>query len=553
MAKSSRGRSSRSECRVDGTSRAQTALVGVVLLVGLVAVGSVGLLLVGQGAIDESRDRAVDAQAGAAFVELGAEVDSVARSESGANAVDLSVPSSSGAIVRSDTSGQVTVTHRNRSGVRTVMIKDLGTITYEHDGTDYAYQAGGVWRGRGRAATMLSAPSFQYTADSDGSNPTLTLVLTDLTGTKRMTGGRAELRKQRTTTPLKRVSAVDGVVTVEIESPYYAGWGEYFESRYQELIVEYDHPARTVSVTVGRKQIDGGWGQAVHARTGAVTTGGGNSGYDGPVYAPDGVDCGTGSCTVVPEPDGAYADLDPVIAKKVSTARTDPTYATAVDVDDGTTLSGAPGGVTYFDDDGFALGSGETTTVDLAAGNVTLVVDGNLNLTKSEFTVENGDGTGETAFRVYATGNLSMKNARFCGDTDCTTSGFGAKKTAEDLQVYGTSTMTVGMRGGSTKLEGAIYAPRETEVPGPNEAFPGTNAYKCDDADGDTHHADVCIVNGDTAIYGAVVAGPTRLSQSTTLRYDGDLGTVSPVLMPTGVIPPPLTYLHVSVDEVELR
>lgn len=536
--------------------RGQAAVVGIVLLVGIVAIGSVGILLLGANANEQSQSQARNERVEGSFVELDSDINSVASSQSDNRVVDLDLPDDADVAIRRENAGTIVVNRTNLTTTSTVVVKKIGAIVYEHDGTHFAYQAGAVWRGQGKQTRMVSAPSVEYDVDGTGTNPTLTLPINDLEGPKNLNSGDLNVERIGTYAPLNDVATIDNqVVSVKITSDYYVGWANYFRERYDNVLVDVYHSNDTTVVKLGRPGIDGGLDHTVYAMDGGINASN-NAEVNGPVAAAGGTDCGDVSCTTS-TPQGAFEPLDPVIEQKVRRAETDPSYAQEVELDDGPTLT-STGDSIYYDDEGVTALEDESITVDLSAGNVTLIVNGSLILDQQvDIKVTNGDDGGEHAFRVYMTGDLGVEQSRFCvapcSGSDPTGGGAGTRD-AEDNQIYGTSNMTVAIRGGSNTLfEGAIYAPREEEEEDDNRAAEELNINadtKCDDGDGDPWHADFCMVSGSSSFYGAAIIGPTQVSQDAHLNYDSDLADTPPVLQESGVVPPPLTFLHVAVNRV---
>jgi hypothetical protein len=54
-------------------------------------------------------------------------------------------------------------------------------------------------------------------------------------------------------------------------------------------------------------------------------------------------------------------------------------------------------------------------------------------------------------------------------------------------------------------------------------------------------------------VTGAIVTGPTLVGQSTAVEYDQGLVNIQPSLqLDHGLYPPPITYLHLSVYEIQV-
>jgi len=532
--------------------RGQTAVIAIVLLIGLVAVGSIGILLLGASATEETEQNAETERVEQGFLQLQQNLDSVAQDQERSRTTDLDLPDDSQGAIRQENAGQIVIRRSNLSNTDTIVVREIGAIVYEEDGVEYAYQGGAVWRGSGNDTQMVTAPNIVYETTREGTDPTLTVPITDLNGESRLGTGEVRMTEMFTRAPLNDVGTIDNqVVEVEITSEYYVGWGHFFEERYPNSVVTYDHPNDTVLFELGSTDINGNWNQSVYAMGGSITYGGGNNGIWGPVAADGSASCGTdGSCSES-YPTGQFAPLDPVIERKVEEAETNGSYAQNVQLDAEPDLTSSGQNV-YYEPDGADLDSNEDIEVDLSSGNVTLIVNGSLILNQDvDFIVQNGDGSGPHAFRVYMTGDLGIEQSRFCV-APCAN---GTDLDAEDNQIYGTSSTMTAIRGGAnTYFEGAIYAPRQEEEQDDNragEALNGINAdAKCDDNDGDAWHADFCMVSGSGSFNGGAITGPARLAQAAEIHYDPGLLDAAPSIQQIGVVPPPLTFLHVSVNKV---
>ncbi|WP_438266704.1 DUF7289 family protein [Haloarchaeobius amylolyticus] len=510
-----------------GGDRSQTAVVAMVLLIGLVTIGVVSILVVGGLTLEEQQQESETKRIEYTFLELDRTIDSVALSDDGSDQVDFALGSRDGTVHRENT-GRITVTANGSE----LANQSFGSIEYRKGETVYAYQAGGVWRGTGNETVMVAAPQFHY---RDG---TLNLPIPVVSGEERLSNGVVKVRKNGTRSPVNRVGYVEGqLVTVEIQSEYYAGWAEYLRERTNDVAVSVDEANETVIVKLGRPLIDGNFAQGVYATGGAegdvkVDANGNAGGITGPVKAEGDIDKKKNNSINGSEEPNVNADLteiDPAIERKVEAAKDDPSMPRpnplTEELDQGKTY--------YVDSD--IVSTGDDIEVDLSGGNVTLIVNGSIALEDGDIEIDNPSPG--TAFRVYTTGHFGMKNGQ---------GGITGK--AQHLQVYGTSDMQVGFTGGSTAFYGTIYAPRDEPALDPGETNVATidTKTKCDGWD-------VCIATGNSNIEGAIVAGPTYVGSSTGLTHDPSLVGTEPTLqLEDGLFPPPITFLHVSVHDVRL-
>lgn len=232
--------------------RGVTPVLALVLIVGIVAVGSVGILLLGADTTGQARENGETERIEQGFLELDSDIDSVARSEDGVRRTNLELPDTGDAAVREESTGHIWVNRTNFStGTTDVLVdREMGAIRYSReDGTTYALQAGGVWRGGGENTVMLSPPAFSYELSPDDTEPTLTVPIVSTTGDERLEGGDVTLRKKQTISPLNDITVVENdLVTLKVQSRWYVGWAKYFEQLTGQGSVTVDHANQTAAV-----------------------------------------------------------------------------------------------------------------------------------------------------------------------------------------------------------------------------------------------------------------------------------------------------------------
>lgn len=516
------------------SSRGQASVIGLVLILALTVLGTTAIITFGSQSLSTVEDQASIERVEQVFGMLDARTARVALGESGVATVQTGLSLDRGGTLRTRPTGEIEIT---TDGGTTIVDRPLGTVEYRGRGTVIAYQGGGVWRGEGNESVMVSPPEFHY---REG---TLTLPVIAVDGASGGQADRITVRKQ-SALPLVGPGRVQGeTVTIEISGRYYVGWARYLDSRIDGLAVTVDHSTETVTARLGHARIDNEFERGIvaqgpltvdtpHDVETEATAAGGLSGSK-----PDSVDCaaGTGADCVTSDT-VALDDLDTEIESQVTSAR-DTLPDANVDHGPRTLTSGA-----YFSE-GFHLDNGDLT-LDLAAGNVTLIVDGNIGVDNHRIRVVNGGGTNHVA-RVYTTGDVAIAK----GQAGVTVSDDEAQR----FQLYGTSEIHFGMGQANVHgFTGVIYAPRDAAATGDNEAV---DEYTMPSATAGTGGScDVCLGTGSGEFNGAVVSGPVTVSQGGSFDYEEDLSTVRPTL-PSAAdgVPPPLTYLHISVNVVEIE
>ncbi len=218
--------------------RAQTPILGLVLLIGVVAAGAVAIVLLGGAGLDAQKTAAEIDHAEGTLVEFAHAADTATTTS------DEGVPVSVGAFDRGTVetdgdAGQVRISQTTDSGTEELYNESLGTLHYVAGDTEIAYQGGGVWRSQGDGSTLISAPALEY---RDG---TLTFSIARLEQTH--TQGNAvdgSLHQSGSPTSIElhndestpRGAASD--VQIEVESAYCDGWERELEAAVPGSVVE---------------------------------------------------------------------------------------------------------------------------------------------------------------------------------------------------------------------------------------------------------------------------------------------------------------------------
>lgn len=514
---------------------AASSVLAVVLMMGFVAAASVSLFVIGTATITSSQNAAEDAQIENTFKEFNKDVSSVAYGRDKYRSMTFEVQDNKAAF-RQENTGTIQV---YVDGTKQVD-KSVGALVYERDDSTIAYQAGGVWSGKGKDSRMVAEPPVEY------QNGSLTFPIPALEGDENVRAGGLDIKKKQTVSPINDDGYIKGkLVRLEITSEYYMGWAEYFRTQTNDVAVSVDHspagPKGTVTVKLGKPVANGNFEDGVLATggdDGDILVGNGNSEIDGNVSATGDITADDDEITGTESPnqESNLYELDEAIDRKIKDAK-DNGSVIDVDLSGGDTLNG---GNTYYAEDGFSYDQeSEDLVVDLSGGNVTLMIDGDMRLEKGDIEVINHGSN--RVFRVYTTGSLGVKNAELGPDPS---------DSAKHFQVYGTSEMLVALNGGSgTQFVGTIYAPRDD--PALDDTDPNYVSYLSNDK---CEGWDTCITTGSANVKGSIVAGPTKLSQGTEMTYDTSLQNVEPTLqLADGVLPPKITFIKVSVHKVEVN
>jgi hypothetical protein len=161
--------------------RAQSTVIGVVLVLGIAVAGVTAVLVVGGGALQDVQDRASAGQAELTMSKVDSEVSEVALGYASARRVSLG---GEGQATLDESAGRITIERVGANATGPPLVNTtMGAVEYRTGETTVAYQGGGVWREDGGQARMISPPEFHYRwGTGAGSDPTLTFPLVVLRG-----------------------------------------------------------------------------------------------------------------------------------------------------------------------------------------------------------------------------------------------------------------------------------------------------------------------------------------------------------------------------------
>jgi hypothetical protein len=517
-----------------GEGRGQSDLLGVVLLLGLVLVGTTAVVTLGSVAIQDTQRSASVANAEAAMTQFDSKTSLVAFD--GAESERVTVPRGEGATVEvRESAGSLTVAvvDRETDAVVADRTVPLGAVVYEQGSTAVAYQGGGVWRLRGDDAAMVSPPEFHYRPGTGG-EPTLTLPLVTVAdgaggaggGTA---GGALAVTKAAPTdadllavgNPLER-----GRVNVTVRSAYYEAWGRFFEERTASAVT-YDHGNETTTVTLVAPRPAATVSNAVVSDAGS--TGLANNGeidsYNSSVGAYAAPGGGEASVAV----DGDFAPSNSVVVRGEVHANGDASVDNDIEVT-GTTVGGGDSvvsnGPTFRDvyATGGDLASTGAATYEsdvVVGGDVTQfqqgTVDGTLHVGGDADLGQNADVTGD----LVAGGDVVLRaGARVGGEIHAggdVTFASGASH-ADDVVAGGAVTLS----SANPMVTGDVTADEEVVLGYRARVDGAVRAGR--DADGD---GDAVVVGEDAEVTGQAVAG-----DGVSVHPRGAVGRASPDTSP---------------------
>ncbi|MGZ0745674.1 DUF7289 family protein [Haloparvum sp. AD34] len=567
------------------TRRGQSEVLGFILLLGLVTVGTTGIVVLGSEAVSETRESITSGTAEHAMTQFDSKASLVAHGDSDSQRATLEGAASAERTVEPDR-GWMNVTIRNESDEDQIdaqlMNVTLGAVVYEDGDTTIAYQGGGVWRSDGSGSHMVSPPEFHYR----GTTLTLPLVTVDGDGSVNedvrisQNGPSEDVYPSDTySNPLE-----DGKIVVEVHSEFYAAWGRFFSERTGgEVKIDHENETATITLVTPAETEPVGAALSSSAAGDELELSGGGS-EDKQAYVDSYNSSGGGNYSTTKTGNGtvrAAGDVDMSGNSKIlGNVRSGGTislggsanitrtayWTTGFNVNGNKAEYGGEeqiSGVEEANDvtpfvnnrldslaednnntntDAIYTSSGDSYLNFSGTDSVTLsAADGNryyLNKidadnkeividTKGEeveIAVSNGISLDSSTIRVEGSGVV-----RFYLDNDLSLSS-GAKVTVPDersegMWMYGTTNMDVSMEGDSgneLRFVGVVYATGQSNF--------------------DVKHMD---------LYGGVIAGDMDVGNGGSIHYDEALETAQ--TLPTDAAVPRVTYLHISTTEIRVE
>ena len=483
--------------------------MGIVLLIGMVAAGSIGIFLVAGEMLTQVEEESEHDRVQQSFVELSQQMATASSDGDVSRTMDIDV-GESGAVVMTDTGNL-----RIQGGDVDKNIS-IGAIEYTgDDGTKIAYQAGGVFRETGNQTRVVSAPPIRYDAESEA----LSFPIIKTRDEMHLDSGSVTVTHHQTN-PLQNASLVaNDTVTIEVTSQYYRGWEQYFEQQAGATTVQnvevHDSNRGTVTAEFGFREVADAF-------------------ENGAIYATE-FETKGGSDTEDIATKAAYPALDDEIERYVN--GTEPpneeyegeeithlgTVNDSRSLDDGLYFTdGIEGGHVDF---------------DLSDGDATLVVDGDINAEDDTITVsDNGSGN---ELGIYLTGDYDARN----GGNTCVTYGGGCEENVDGsvIQMVASSNSEFDFgSGGKARYEGVIYAG------GAGQTW--SKRSSCE--------KQICF-HSNPSFYGSLVASSVQIQGGNgglEFEYDTSLqGQELDIYPDPDALPPQITYLNVAEHQVTVE
>jgi hypothetical protein len=480
-------------------------MLGLVLLIGMVAAISVGILIVAGDVMSSAEQQSENERVEQSFVELSQQMAAVSNSGDTPRSMAFDA-GKNGAIVKTNTA------YINISGDNGTTPIQVGAIEYQgDDGTRIAFQAGGVFRETGSETQVVSAPPLEY----DEETSTFSFPVLKLKEDTELTSGDVTF-DYINSTPHRNISYVEGsTIKINITSEYCVGWQTYFEEQTKKA------DGRAIQETCSEGKTD-----TLRVELGRIDIAEGT--FEDGIVAGN-VSGDTEDIDIVEKDGENLPDLDSMINQMVSETKNNDSVTNLNDIGN-TATSG-----TYYAD---SATINDELTFDLSDGDATLIVEDELIVSGGNLHVENWKQPDQNhSLQIYVKGGLHIDggNSEMCVKP-CESSDVDS----EQLQVYGTSKTHIAIGTGKAYFEGIIYAPGDGN-------FSETNHY--------INKEEQFVIQSNGDMDGSIVVSSAHIqSNAPEGTYDESLKTFSPEIVPKGyVIPPKLSYLNVVEHRIEIK
>ena len=555
--------------------RGQSVTLGLVLVFGLIIIGSFIVIVLGATAIGDAEKGLSDERAGKALTQFDSKAGLVALGEADSQRVSFPIDDD-GKLSIEDNAGWMNITVENRTtgDTFTVMNTTLGAVVYQDGDTRMGYQGGGVWRGTDTGGRMISPPEFHYR------NGTLTLPTVTLTGDTRLSGdvtvtqdGETQTFPDESKNDDEWINPLDDhKVNLTVGSQFYDGWGHYFEERTDgdviydendetvtlELVVPADNPpvegglvtgANQELVVKNNAQMDsydseaGTYSETSDSNTKIFGSGDlsieqnskvwGNVEVDGDVTFENNAELEDGNISYGGTiggkgwPDGWTHDshhwhndngsvrssdaVDLLIQERIAEIRGDNDNGATGDVSSGDLNCGSSCTLTAGEYYFDGLSVGGDLELDTSSGNIELAVDGNLDVSNNVEVV--GDGR----VNVWVRDDAYFDNGVEVIEADDNSTKFW-------LYMKPDRGATL---GNNAQFRGVIYGPGNVE--------PGVDVTLKQNVD----------------VFGGVIGDVDFAANNVWVHYDEALADTESVTYETSIIT--ITYLHVSENRIKIR
>jgi Mg-chelatase subunit ChlD len=245
--------------------RAASAIVGLVLLFGMVMVGAGLILMASMSATDQVQQQNELNNAELSLQEASVRLQTLSYQDND-DVASFDLAGRNSDDVRIESNGNLTFQLNGQASCTARM--ELGSIIYRNDeGQSVAYQAGGVWRDDGNGVSIVSPPDLTYQTDQIDNRTvrSLDFPVVNVQGDLNTASGEVTARQvdnpggpsmeQQLCLPVSENSTIDRVrsMTITVENnAYYEAWERYLDDEFGDEVLDkqVDHDTQTLRYTV---------------------------------------------------------------------------------------------------------------------------------------------------------------------------------------------------------------------------------------------------------------------------------------------------------------
>ncbi len=218
------------------SDRGVSTVLGYVLIVGFVVLGTTSLVLVGMEVVEDGTDRIGLTQAEDALERFATDVDGLTTGERTA-----SFRFQGGDDVRVIKDGRLRIVHDQGATETEVIDTPLNALAYRVGDTRLVYQSGGIWRVDDTGEPLLvRPPAVDYRTTDEGTMLVDAIGLrADYTADVPVEGMATRMDQTRVYPTSERPNPLEnGTVRATIQSRFCPAWAAYFDQRTAGAVVE---------------------------------------------------------------------------------------------------------------------------------------------------------------------------------------------------------------------------------------------------------------------------------------------------------------------------
>lgn len=240
-----------------GSQPAQTEMVAVILLTGVVIISASVITISGASLLNDLREGTAQEETTNRVEEIDSRLGSVA-SRSGDASTEFSIGETDPNRYEIVQSGRINITPNGNTSCRASIT--LTAIRYEaEDGDTFNYEAGAVWKQpQGQNATSMHTPP-DLTFDKGSLSLSVVNLTGNITDTSNLVTKNSTLSEARSTeisgTLFQGTCIRPDNVTISVRSEFYQGWSRYLDEEVDPTNLTVHDNNQTVEIFLGQEKL----------------------------------------------------------------------------------------------------------------------------------------------------------------------------------------------------------------------------------------------------------------------------------------------------------